>query len=220
MNVQNPNPSSKISSSDGLNTLDECNVLEYDNPLSKKGEIKMIPEASEYANNKAKISISGGTAKKRKLVKQAAKWMLGYALGNRLSNNISLNIVLDDTLINTKFYGSVTWEDDNHRPREYEMDLCNHLKDSMLFRVLAHEIVHIRQYATGDLKDLITQANYCKWKNELVQSEGRGSGSYFDFPWEVEARRDQEIILRSWKKTHGYHFKQKTGELYSEYCDL
>jgi hypothetical protein len=190
--------------------------IEYDSPISKGGV--MSPEALEYeyAKNTAQIHVTGGTARKRNLVKKAARWMLGYTLGTRLANNITLKINLKEDLKNTKFYGSVIWEDDNHRPREYEMELCNYLKDRMLYRVLAHEVVHIRQYATGDLKDLAAHADYSKWKNKMVKADGPGKISYFDLPWEKEARRDQEIILRDWKKAHGYHFKQKTGELYSD----
>jgi hypothetical protein len=176
----------------------------------------MVPDALEYSNNKADIHITGGNAKKRNTVKKAARWMLGYALGTRLANNICLDITLEENLKETRFYGSVIWEDDNQRPRSFDMELCNYLKDRMLYRVLAHEIVHIRQYATGDLKDLATQADYCKWKNKMVKSEGPGKVNYFDLPWEVEARREQEIILREWKKSHGYHFKQKTGVLYRD----
>jgi hypothetical protein len=193
--------------------------VDYDSPISIKGGA-MVPDALEYANNTAEIHITGGNARKRKLVKQAARWMLGYALGTRLANNIKLNITLEEGLRDTRFYGSVIWEDDNHRPREYDMELCNYLKDRMLYRVLAHEIVHIRQYATGDLKDLATHADYCKWKNKMIKSEGRGKTNYFDLPWEVEARRDQEVILSDWKKAHGYHFKQKTGVMYSDNGDL
>jgi hypothetical protein len=180
----------------------------------------MVPEALEYANNTADIHITGGNARKRKLVKQAARWMLGYALGTRLANNITLNINLKEDLKETRFYGSVIWEDANHRPREYEMELCNYLKDRMLYRVLAHEVVHIRQYATGDLKDLTTHAEYCKWKNKMIKADGHGKVNYFNLPWEIEARRDQEYILSDWKKAHGYHFKQKTGVMYSDYGDL
>ena len=176
----------------------------------------MVPGALEYANNKAKINITGGDKHKRKIVKNATRWMLGYTLGNRLANNIKLKIRITEKLKDSNFYGSVVWEDDNHRPREYDMELCNYLKDSMLYRVLAHEIVHIRQYATGDLKDLASHADYCKWKNTMVQSEGRGSGSYFDLPWEVEARKQQGIILGDWKRTYGYKFRHKTGELYND----
>jgi len=195
--------------------LDEHDQMEYYSPISKKGDA-MVPGALEYANNKAKIKITGGNKHKRKLLRNAARWMLGYTLGNRLANNIKLKIRITEKLKDSNFYGSVIWEDDNHRPREYDMELCNYLKDSMLYRVLAHEIVHIRQYATGDLKDLASHADYCKWKDTMVQSEGRGSGSYFDLPWEIEARKQQGIILGDWKRAYGYRFRQKTGELYNE----
>ena len=221
MNAVNLKLSSETSSSDRINNidLDEYDPIEYDSPISKKGDA-MVPGALEYANNKAKISITGGDKHKRKILKNAARWMLGYTLGNRLANNIKLKIRITEKLKESNFYGSVVWEDDNHRPREYEMELCNYLKDNMLYRVLAHEIVHIRQYATGDLKDLASHADYCKWKNTMVQSEGRGSGSYFDLPWEIEARKQQGIILGDWKRTYGYKFRQKTGELYNDGDDL
>jgi hypothetical protein len=176
----------------------------------------MVTEASDYAKNSAKIAVTGSDRIKRKIVKQAAKWMLGYTLGPRLANNITLKINITEKLKNSNVYGSVIWEDDNHRPREYDMEICNYLNDRTLYRVLAHEIVHIRQYATGDLKDLASKANYCKWKDELILAEGRGSGSYFDLPWEVEARKQQSVILGEWKRTYGYRFRQKTGELYNE----
>lgn len=219
MSETSQNPSSEASSSEALNknVLDNDDNLRYANPIKRGG---VMTSGLEYAKHKAKISITGGSSYKRKMLKRAARWMLGYALGTRLANNITLKIRIDESLVNTKFYGSVIWEDDNHRPRSYDMELCNYLTDRTLYKVLAHEIVHIRQYATGDLKDLATQANYCKWKNKLVQSEGKGRISYFKLPWEIEARRDQEVILREWKEAHGYHFRQKTGELYSERNNL
>jgi hypothetical protein len=176
----------------------------------------MVPGALEFANNKAKIKITGGNRYKRKLLKNAARWMLGYTLGARLSGNITLKINITEKLKDSNVYGSVIWEDNNHRPREYDMEICNYLKDRTLYRVLAHEIVHIRQYATGDLKDLASKANYCKWKDELILTEGRGSGSYFNLPWEIEARQQQNVILGDWKKAYGYKFRQKTGELYND----
>jgi len=220
VNDQSPKVSSSTSSFHSLNTivLDIDEQLDYASPMSE-GDA-MISSNLEYAKNKAKIRITGGSARKRSIVKKAARWMLGYTLGKRLANNIELTIRIAEDLVGTRFYGSVIWEDVNHRPRSYDMELCNYLTDRTLMRVLAHEVVHIRQYATGDLKDLATKANYCKWKNKLVLAEGPGSGSYFNLPWEVEARRDQEVILREWKKANGYHFRQKTGILYNESGDL
>ena len=62
----------------------------------------MIPEALEYSNNTALITIEGGSRRKKKLVKDAARWMLGYVLGNRLASNIDLNIRFEEDLKNTQ----------------------------------------------------------------------------------------------------------------------
>ena len=174
----------------------------------------MIPDALEYAKNSAVIHVTGGTRKKQKMLKNAARWMLGYTLGSRLANNIEITIRIDESLKDTSIYATVLWEDNNHRPRSFDMEICNHIKDRMLFRVLAHEIVHIRQYATGDLKDLAVRADFSKWKNKLIKTEGEGRTKYWDLPWEVEARLHEKEIFREWRNAHGYHFKQKTGELY------
>lgn len=174
----------------------------------------MIPEALTHAHNSAKISISGGTYRKRKLVKRAARWMLGYLLGNRQANHITLTIRLTNAYQNSGYYGSVLWEDRNLKPREFDMELCNYLSDRMLYKILAHESVHIKQYVIGDLKDLASSADYCKWKNELVQTEGRGKMPYRSLPWEIEAFAQQSIILKEWQQTHGFKFRRNGGELY------
>jgi hypothetical protein len=215
VNVISPKPNSTTSSFEALNksVLDSDKPLEYDSPISKKGGA-MIPEALEYAQNSAMIHITGGTRKKQKMVKEAARWMLGYALGSRLANNIELEIHFEESLKDTPVFASVFWEDSNHKPRAFDMELCNHIKDRLLFRVLAHEIVHIRQYATGQLKDMAIKVDYCRWKNKLVKVEGEGRVKYWDLPWEVDARKHEKEIFKAWRDAHGYHFKQKTGELY------
>ena len=174
----------------------------------------MFPEALEYSNNTAHISIEGGSHRKKKLVKHAARWMLGYVLGNRLANNIDLTIRFEEELRHTPIFATVMWEDCNHRPRVFDMEVCDYISDRMLMRVLSHEIVHIRQYATGDLKDLALHADYSKWKNKLVKTDGHGRVRYWDLPWEIEARKEEKEIFREWRNAHGYHFKQKTGEIY------
>jgi hypothetical protein len=203
------------SSSDDINTfaLDNSVNLEYDNPISIKGG-SMFPEALDYSKNSAKISVTGGNRAKKKLVKSAARWMLGYVLGIRLANKIDITIRFEESLKNTPIFASVMWEDNNHRPRVFDMEVCNYINDRMLMRVLSHEIVHVRQYATGDLKDLALYADYSKWKSKLIKTDGYGRTRYWDLPWEIEARKEEKDIFREWRIAHGYHFRQKSGEIY------
>lgn len=50
--------------------------------------------------------------------------------------------------------------------------------------ILAHEMVHVRQYITGDLVD---QGSYCKWKGTKYESAAVDTEEYYFSPWEVEA---------------------------------
>ena len=59
---------------------------------------------------------------------------------------------------------------------------------SKLMQVLAHELTHVKQYIVGDLK--IEESGYAIWKGEKFSPEDLQS--YFDLPFEKEARGEEE----------------------------
>lgn len=50
--------------------------------------------------------------------------------------------------------------------------------------ILAHEMVHVKQYVKGELID---HGKYCKWHGKKYQESEINSEEYFFSPWEVEA---------------------------------
>lgn len=50
--------------------------------------------------------------------------------------------------------------------------------------ILAHEMVHVMQYATGVLVD---HGKYCSWHGKKYEAYEANSEDYFFSPWEVEA---------------------------------
>lgn len=50
--------------------------------------------------------------------------------------------------------------------------------------VLAHEMVHVKQYVTGELVD---KGKHCLWKGAKFEEFEPNSEDYFFSPWEVEA---------------------------------
>lgn len=50
--------------------------------------------------------------------------------------------------------------------------------------VLAHEMVHVKQYARGELVD---HGKYCSWHGKKYEETELSSEEYFFSPWEVEA---------------------------------
>jgi len=53
------------------------------------------------------------------------------------------------------------------------------------FMVLAHEMVHVKQYVTGDLVDSVE--GMCFWKNKCYPEYDVDNNDYYFTPWEVEA---------------------------------
>lgn len=59
--------------------------------------------------------------------------------------------------------------------------------------VLAHEMVHVKQYVTGELVD---KGKYCLWKGKKFEEYEANSEEYFFSPWEVEAYGMQVGLYR------------------------
>lgn len=131
------------------------------------------------------IEVSGGTAKQRELVQSIAEWCAVKLMGPRLASVVNVEIELRRDMGDS--LGNATWEDDNHRPRDFTMEV-NASKELRLRKILetvAHEMVHVKQYAKGEMKDLISRpANIRKWQGEIVDTN---TISYWDLPWEIEA---------------------------------
>jgi hypothetical protein len=53
---------------------------------------------------------------------------------------------------------------------------------------LAHEMIHVKQYAKGELKDYL-RVNKSKWKGQIIDPE---EVDYWDQPWEIEAHEKEK----------------------------
>jgi hypothetical protein len=131
------------------------------------------------------IEVSGGTAKQRELVQSIAEWCSVKLMGSRLSNVVNVEIELRRDMGDS--LGNATYDDSNHRPREFimEVNASSNIRLRKILETVAHEMVHIKQYAKGEMKDLISRpANIRKWQGKEIDTN---TISYWDLPWEIEA---------------------------------
>ena len=116
-----------------------------------------------------------GSAKKmnRREIKEAATFFCDHLLGKRLSRNVLVKIRLRKNFFKkTKCFGMATWTDidaKNHNHREYEVEIEADLGHIYLMRTLAHELVHVKQYARKELVDMCS-GNYQMW-NRVMYNE-------------------------------------------------
>lgn len=120
------------------------------------------------------------------IIKKALYWYSNQLLSTKMNNSIKLNIIfVPDLLKKTKCLANCTWLESNHRPREFEIEIDSNLPKKALLRALAHEMVHVKQYATGQLKDYMNNNNTC-WEGTTFKGDREGD-EYWVSPWEIEA---------------------------------
>jgi hypothetical protein len=120
----------------------------------------------------------------------AAKFYTKQLLSKQLYKHIFLEIIVKN---NMEDLGNccITFYNDWYKPREFEVELktTKSLKKTLL--TLAHEIVHLKQFAKGELNNATD-----KWYGERIRVD---TIAYYDLPWEVEATSLEYILYGMYK---------------------
>jgi hypothetical protein len=126
------------------------------------------------------IQITGRNGRKKKYVAYLGM-VMALQLGLR-NKNINLEIIL------TKEVGSEAMMASNGNDYQILVNPDSDLQPLGL--ALAHEMVHVKQYARGILKNLGN--NDRSWAGKVYPA----STPYLEQPWEIQALSQQELVLR------------------------
>lgn len=87
----------------------------------------------------------------------------------------------------------------NH-PNTFEITIHSKLDRKSKFKTLAHEIVHMKQWLTGEMRDYVRNDDIIKtyWKGKLWKMSGNELDDYYDSPWEIEAYGKEEGLYARW----------------------
>jgi hypothetical protein len=118
-----------------------------------------------------------------KLCKDAAKWFARRLLGERLYHNVEVKLVFNSKELGSNIYGYCDWNDDNHKARDFTITIDPNLGKRNMLLVIAHEMVHVKQYAKGELKDFV-RVSKVKWQGKVYDDN---EIDYWEQPWEIEA---------------------------------
>jgi hypothetical protein len=130
------------------------------------------------------VSVRG--AKDRELIKlfkSAANFYADELLSPHLSKNINLRIEVKD-LQDAGGFCDPSEDNYPYLPREFTIEIGKTKKRIHMFIALAHEMVHLKQFAKGEMKDRFYKHKYVKvWQGQYYEQDI----SYWDQPWEIEA---------------------------------
>jgi hypothetical protein len=124
----------------------------------------------------------------RLMVRAAIEWYANYLMGSRLAKNISIEVIGQDDLVDGFAHGTCTAAYWSFGPavRAFELNLYNCLDNLELLRVVAHEMVHVRQMARDQMRDIWipNKGTYVKWYDKIIDPRDI---EYEQLPWEIEA---------------------------------
>lgn len=136
------------------------------------------------------IDIHGIQRKRDRVIfEDALDFYVMMLLPRKLSRGIyvdlSFRAKLDD---NVDGWCQVAGYNTRKKAREFEIEICKNRSMRYQLMTLAHEAVHLKQYALGEItEDMDT------WKGRRIPS----STDYYDSPWEIEAHgREKGLYVR------------------------
>lgn len=148
------------------------------------------------------VTISG--AKDRELTKmlRLATYSFGKNLFSpRLASNLKLNIRIKDKL---DAGGYCNYVGDSKPPRTFIIEIFRARKKIHMFSALAHEMVHVKQMAKGEIKDKKLKFKSDTYKYVTVWRGKTYANDllYWDHPWEIEAYGLQESLVAKFLIEH------------------
>ena len=92
------------------------------------------------------------------------------------------------------FRASAEWMDRPERPKRFRFVIRETMSRQELLECVAHEMVHVKQYATGQLREYVSDPGFLRWEQHRWVSDAdeemvnKDDEDYWLAPWEIEAR--------------------------------
>lgn len=145
------------------------------------------------------ITVLGTKKDVAKELKEATSFFANILMDPRMVRNLQIDI---ECVKKNDFEGECIDEDGIHNPRWFTIILKNQNLLDMI-KVLAHEMVHVKQHAKNELKSgymIPTRGGLkmmSKWHGKYWEPKKK-EHAYYDSPWELEAYGKEVGLIQRW----------------------
>lgn len=94
-------------------------------------------------------------------------------------------------------YANCVWEDEHRRGNQFTIQVDPKQKINLLLNSIAHELVHVKQWAKGEYYELIHEPKIYKFNGKKVDTS---KVDYWDTPWEIEAHGRAIGLVVQWAR--------------------
>lgn len=146
-----------------------------------------------------KVSVKGAHSTEfRRHIKMAAEFYASKLMSRRMIESLDITVIFKDHL-DDDADGSCGFDNHDNGIRYFEIELDRNNSDRQILLNLAHEMVHVKQFALGEMKDGLKPAT-TYWQGVQVDDN---QVDYWDAPWEIEAHGREKGLFTRFK----HHYK-------------
>ena len=152
-----------------------------------------------------KVLVSG-LRKQSKIdeVRNSLEFFASRLMTKRLSKTLTIKVQFLEEL-EGGYAGTCESLVDGVRPKKFGIQLKRSLPRSKLLRTLAHEMVHVKQYARGELDQYVRNNGKVRWKDRYYAYDSEVdfrtmADEYWDSPWEIDAYGREEGLYKRYLK--------------------
>lgn len=138
------------------------------------------------------VTVEGGSPSQKKYVTSIVLFCVQKFMPRM--QNLDITVILKN--LKGKAYGYCLALDDDtrpDRPRTFEIEVHSKMRLRKLLETVAHEMVHVKQYAKSELYQG-QRVNKHRWQGKWMSN----NLSYWDQPWEIEAHGREAGLFVQW----------------------
>ena len=114
------------------------------------------------------------------MVTEAVRFYASTLMNRQLVRNLTVKVFFKDGGVD----GLCNTDDDLAKPREFALHINPKRSVKAMLTALAHEMVHVKQYATGESRQYERTPYVTKFRGVMVNTS---TTDYWDLPWEIDA---------------------------------
>ena len=144
------------------------------------------------------------------LIKSLSEFVLDKFFNKPKKEKLNIEVTFEKGLFKkTNQYANCIWEDQHHRPEEFTIQIDPDQKIQLLLNSLAHELVHVKQWAKGEFYQLQRERSVYKFNGQRFDTE---KVDYWDTPWEIEAHGRAIGLVVQWARINKLTHKKLVVE--------
>lgn len=145
-----------------------------------------------------KLRLTNCDPKRRDDIRAAVRFYAQQLFSDRMRPNLEFRFQFVEGMKKRERLRGEIFPKVERRIRRFRIRIAadTQLEDQLM--AIAHEMAHAKQYALGEMREIGTY--WTRWKTKKLRDDAI---DYWDYPWEIDARKWETKLYAQWQLTQG-----------------